>query len=32
LIYRVDNDVLELALVRVGSHAKLFWNSKHFYR
>ncbi len=24
LIYRVDNDVLELALVRVGSHAKLF--------
>ena len=24
LIYRVDNDILELALVRVGSHSKLF--------
>jgi len=24
LIYRIDNDVLELALVRVGSHSKLF--------
>ncbi len=24
LIYRVDNDVLELALVRVGNHSKLF--------
>ena len=24
LIYRVDNDILELALARVGSHAKLF--------
>jgi len=24
LIYRVDNDILELVLVRVGSHAKLF--------
>jgi len=25
LIYRIDNDILELALVRVGSHSKLFW-------
>ena len=24
LIYRVDDDILELALVRVGSHSKLF--------
>ncbi len=24
LIYRYDNDILELALVRVGSHSKLF--------
>jgi mRNA interferase YafQ len=24
LIYRIDRDILELALVRVGSHAKLF--------
>lgn len=24
LIYRIDNDVLELALVRTGSHSKLF--------
>lgn len=24
LIYRVENDILELALTRVGSHAKLF--------
>ncbi len=24
LIYRVDDDILELSLVRVGSHAKLF--------
>ena len=24
LIYRVDNNILELALVRVGSHSKLF--------
>ena len=24
LIYRIDNDILELALVRVGSHSKLF--------
>jgi mRNA interferase YafQ len=24
LIYRVDNDILELALVRVGNHSKLF--------
>jgi len=24
LIYRVDNEILELALVRVGSHSKLF--------
>jgi mRNA interferase YafQ len=24
LIYRVDNDILELALVRAGSHSKLF--------
>ncbi len=24
LIYRIDNDMLELALVRVGSHSKLF--------
>ncbi len=24
LIYRIDNNVLELALTRVGSHSKLF--------
>ena len=24
LIYRIDNGILELALVRVGSHSKLF--------
>jgi len=24
LIYRIDNSILELALVRVGSHSKLF--------
>ena len=24
LIYRIDNDILELALVRAGSHSKLF--------
>ncbi len=24
LIYRIDNDILELAVVRVGSHSKLF--------
>ncbi len=24
LIYRIDNDILELALVRTGSHSKLF--------
>ena len=24
LIYRIDNDILELASVRVGSHSKLF--------
>jgi mRNA interferase YafQ len=24
LIYRIENDILELALVRVGSHSKLF--------
>ena len=24
LIYRIDNEILELALVRVGSHSKLF--------
>ena len=24
LIYRINNDVLELALTRVGSHSKLF--------
>lgn len=24
LIYRIDNDILELALTRVGSHCKLF--------
>ena len=24
LIYRIDNDILELALVRVGNHSKLF--------
>jgi len=24
LIYRIDNDILELALVRIGSHSKLF--------
>ncbi len=24
LIYRIDDDVLELALVRAGSHSKLF--------
>jgi len=24
LIYRIDNKILELALVRVGSHSKLF--------
>ena len=24
LIYRIDNDILELALVRVGSHSRLF--------
>ena len=24
LIYRIDNNILELALVRVGSHSKLF--------
>ena len=24
LVYRIDNDILELALVRVGSHSKLF--------
>jgi len=24
LIYRIDDDILELALVRVGSHSKLF--------
>ena len=26
LIYRIDDDILELALVRVGSHSKLFWD------
>ena len=26
LIYKIDNDILELALVRVGSHAQLFRN------
>ena len=25
LIYRIDNNILELALTRVGSHSKLFW-------
>lgn len=24
LIYRIDNEILELALVRVGNHSKLF--------
>jgi len=24
LVYRIDDDILELALVRVGSHSKLF--------
>ncbi len=24
LIYRIDNNILELALIRVGSHSKLF--------
>ena len=24
LIYRIDNDILELALVRTGSHSRLF--------
>jgi mRNA interferase YafQ len=24
LIYRIDNDILELALVRTGNHSKLF--------
>ena len=24
LIYKIDNDILELALTRVGSHSKLF--------
>ena len=24
LIYKIDNDILELALVRTGNHAKLF--------
>ena len=24
LIYRIDNEILELALVRVGSHSRLF--------
>jgi len=24
LVYRFDDDILELALVRVGSHSKLF--------
>ena len=24
LIYKIDNEILELALVRVGSHSKLF--------
>ena len=24
LIYKINNDILELALVRVGSHSKLF--------
>ncbi len=24
LIYKIDNDILELALVRVGTHSKLF--------
>jgi mRNA interferase YafQ len=24
LIYRIENDILELALTRVGSHSKLF--------
>jgi len=24
LIYRIDNEILELALVRTGSHSKLF--------
>jgi len=24
LVYRIDNEILELALVRVGSHSKLF--------
>ncbi len=24
LVYRIDDDILELALTRVGSHAKLF--------
>ncbi len=27
-IYRVNNDILELGLVRVGSHAKFFKLSK----
>jgi len=26
LIYKIDNNILELALVRVGSHAELFRN------
>lgn len=26
LIYKIDNDILELALVRVGSHAQIFRN------
>ncbi len=25
LIYRIETDILELALTRVGSHSKLFW-------
>jgi len=27
LIYRINNEILELALVRVGSHSKLFKSS-----
>lgn len=26
LIYKIDNDILELALVRIGGHAQLFRN------
>ena len=26
LIYRIDNNILELALIRVGSHSELFKN------